>query len=75
MPDLIEYHCDECPHVFSADEVRAQEIDPQWGHPCFAKLQGNIRTPGSFRCESYLACYQLIRIQSPISEDCWKGES
>jgi len=75
MPELIAYKCDECGHVFSYEDVLLDQVDSRWGHPCFADVKGNIRTPGSFRCESYRACYQLTRIQSPISEDFWKGDT
>ncbi len=42
--------CTECPHVFSAADVAAE--DPEaWGHPCFAA--GRRIKPGVTPCESY----------------------
>ena len=67
---LIEYHCEECPHIFSySDVLHETEDNKNWGHPCFAHLRGNVRKRGILRCESYRICYQLVRITSPITDD------
>ena len=72
MKDII-YQCEECPHMFSYEDVERELTDPRWGHPCFALVKGNLRNPGTHRCESYRACYRLTRITSPITDDSFKG--
>lgn len=57
------YLCDECPHVFSFEDVQVEVSDDGWGHPCY------MGKPVQ-RCESYRACYR--RITSPITDDSFK---
>ncbi len=70
---MIEFHCDECPHIFSALDIEKEAYDDKWGHPCFAAMKGNKRKPGTVRCEAYRACYKLTRIKSPISDDSFEA--
>ena len=70
--DII-YQCNECPHIFSFEDVEREVVDERWGHPCFMDMKGNRRNPGAVRrCESYRDCYRLTRISSPITDDSFQ---
>lgn len=66
MTERIIYECDECPHVFSFEDIQREREQEAWGHPCFQR--------GAQRCESYRACFRLVRIVSPITEDSYPSQ-
>ena len=64
----LEFRCDECPHVFTRQDIIAEQTEERWGHPCMA----HPRSVKAYRCESYRACFLVERIKSPISGDSYE---
>jgi hypothetical protein len=58
-PAVQHGQCEECAHVFSKEALAAESSDRTWGHPCYGRFKGNIRKPGTARCESYRRPYPI----------------
>jgi len=61
----LEFRCEDCPHVFSQEDIILERSDKAWGHPCHM----HPRSQKAYRCEAYRACFRVERIKSPISDD------
>ena len=59
-----QYQCDECPYIFSQQEMNDEKNAKQWGHPCHSKP----RSTKKYRCESYRKT--LVRIDGEQARAC-----